>query len=401
MSHVILARQPILDRDKNTYAYELLFRSNEVKIWDSEKATAEVITNSLESIGLNNITGDKPAFINFTAKLIKEGIPDLLSSKQIYLEILEDQEIDEVFLRSIKQYKELDYKIVLDDFIFKENLIKLVELADIIKIDFLATKSIERNKIMKNIKKYNSNVEFLAEKIETNEEFEEAWDLGYKYFQGYFFTKPEIIEGQRISSYKFTYLKLLEELNKKEPNFKLIEKTVKQDVSMSYSLLSTINSAAFGYDVKSIRQAIVLLGIGRLKKWCTLYFLKGLSKNKPDILFKTTLIRGYFADFLAKYFIGENKDLFILGAFSLIDVYLERDIKDILEGISMPANFKSALICREGNLGDLLNFIERFERLNSDELDYYLNKYSLILEDVSKKYIESLKTADQILNDFK
>ena len=401
MSHVILARQPILDRDKNTYAYELLFRSNEVKIWDSEKATAEVITNSLESIGLNNITGDKPAFINFTAKLIKEGIPDLLSSQKIYLEILEDQKVDELFLESIKKYKELDYKIVLDDFIFKENLIKLVELADIIKIDFLATKSIERNKIMKNIKKYNSNVEFLAEKIETNEEFEEAWDLGYKYFQGYFFTKPEIIEGQRISSYKFTYLKLLEELNKKEPNFKLIEKTVKQDVSMSYSLLSTINSAAFGYDVKSIRQAIVLLGIGRLKKWCTLYFLKGLSKNKPDILFKTTLIRGYFADFLAEYFICGNKDLFILGAFSLIDVYLERDIKDILECTSMPGDFKSALINREGNLGDLLNFIERFERLNSDELDYYLNKYSLVLEDVSKKYIESLKTADQILNDFK
>ena len=343
----MVARQPILNREKETVAYELLFRtSNKENTFDGSQATAEVITSSLDLIGLDNLTGGKHAFINFTAKLIKEGIPDLLSSKKIYLEILEDQKVDELFLESIKKYKELDYKIVLDDFIFKENLIKLVELADIIKIDFLATKSIERNKIMKNIKKYNSNVEFLAEKIETNEEFEEAWDLGYKYFQGYFFTKPEIIEGQKISSYKFTYLKLLEELNKKEPNFKLIEKTVKQDVSMSYSLLSTINSAAFGYDVKSIRQAIVLLGIGRLKKWCTLYFLKGLSKNKPDILFKTTLIRGYFADFLAEYFISENKDLFILGAFSLIDVYLERDIKDILECTSMPGDFKSALINR-------------------------------------------------------
>jgi EAL and modified HD-GYP domain-containing signal transduction protein len=199
---------------------------------------------------------------------------------------------------------------------------------------------------------------------------------------------------------KFAYLKLLDELNKKEPNFKLVEKVIKQDVSMSYSLLSIINSAAYGYDVKSIRQAIVLLGIDRLRKWCTLYFLKGLSQDKPDILFKTTLIRGYFAEFLAENFIDEDKELFMLGAFSLIDVYLDRKIEDILNEVSIPSDFRSALIDREGKLGDLLTLIETFNRFDSDKLDYYLNKYSLDLNQVSEKYLESLQIADKILSDF-
>jgi len=400
MPQAVLARQPILDRKKKTFAYELLFRSSENKKWDGEKATAEVITNSIESIGLNNITGNKPAFINFTAKLIKDGIPDLLPSKKVYLEILENQKIDKISLEKIREYKELKYKIVLDDFIFKKDLIELVELADIIKIDFLTTKHNERKQIIKKIRKYNSDVKFLAEKVETHEEFQEAWELGYQYFQGYFFTKPEIIKGEKIDSHKFTYLKLLDELNKKEPNFKLVEKVIKQDVSMSYSLLSIINSAAYGYDVKSIRQAIVLLGIDRLRKWCTLYFLKGLSQDKPDILFKTTLIRGYFAEFLAENFIDEDKELFMLGAFSLIDVYLDRKIEDILNEVSIPSDFRSALIDREGKLGDLLTLIETFNRFDSDKLDYYLNKYSLDLNQVSEKYLESLQIADKILSDF-
>lgn len=400
MPQAVLARQPILDRKKKTFAYELLFRSIENKKWDGEKATAEVITNSIESIGLNNITGNKPAFINFTAKLIKDGIPDLLPSKKVYLEILENQKIDKISLEKIREYKELKYKIVLDDFIFKKDLIELVELADIIKIDFLTTKHNERKQIIKKIRKYNSDVKFLAEKVETHEEFQEAWELGYQYFQGYFFTKPEIIKGEKIDSYKFTYLKLLDELNKKEPNFKLVEKVIKQDVSMSYSLLSIINSAAYGYDVKSIRQAIVLLGIDRLRKWCTLYFLKGLSQDKPDILFKTTLIRGYFAELLADNFIDEDKELFMLGAFSLIDVYLDRNIEDILNEVSIPSDFRSALIAREGRLGNLLKFIETFNRSDSDKLDYYLNKYSLDLNQVSEKYLESLQIADKILSDF-
>lgn len=400
MPQAVLARQPILDRKKKTFAYELLFRSIETKKWDGEKATAEVITNSIESIGLNNITGNKPAFINFTAKLIKDGIPDLLPSKKVYLEILENQKIDQILLEKLREYKKLKYKIILDDFIFKKDLIELVELADIIKIDFLTTKNNERKQIMKKIRKYNSDVKFLAEKVETHEDFQEAWDLGYQYFQGYFFTKPEIIKGEKIDSYKFTYLKLLDELNKKEPNFKLVEKVIKQDVSMSYSLLSIINSAAYGYDVKSIRQAIVLLGIDRLRKWCTLYFLKGLSQDKPDILFKTTLIRGYFAELLADNFIDEDKELFMLGAFSLIDVYLDRNIEDVLNEVSIPSDFRSALIAREGRLGDLLKFIETFNRSDSDKLDYYLNKYSLDLNQVSEKYLESLQIADKILSDF-
>ncbi len=401
MTDSIVGRQPILDRNKNIYAYELLFRSLlKEQVFNGDKATAEVITNSLEFIGLNNITYGKRAFINFTEDLIKEEIPSLLPSEYISIEVLENIEVDDCLMTSIKRLKNDGFQIVLDDFVFKTKFIPLIKIADLIKIDFTLTKGQARRIIVEEIKKhYNSKILFLAEKIENYEEFQTAYNYGYDYFQGFFFNKPDTVSGKKLPSYEINYLKIIDELNINKPNFKKIEEIIKKDISMSYSLLRTINSAAYGYDVKSIGQAISLLGIKKLKKWSTLYFLKGLSNSKPDILFQNTLIRAHMAEQLGEDFniYDREFDLFTLGLFSTIDAYLDRPIEDILPKLSLNITIKNALINRSGILGDLLNLIIIFEQADWNKLTEYKKRYSLNYSEIYDKYVNSIKLTENVL----
>ena len=389
----MVGRQPILDKKENLFAYELLFRSpekNEIK--DGERATAEVITNSLESIGLDNLTQERPAFINFTSKMIKSKIPDILSSEAIYIEILEDVEVDSEILEICRELKSEGFKIVLDDFEFKNSLIDLIKIADIIKIDFLNSTKRERKRTLKLIRnKYNSEVDFLAEKVEDYSDLEEAKKFNYDYYQGFYFTKPDIVSGKKLEPLQLSYNSIIKELNKNDPNFRKIEDIIKQDLSMTYSLLRFVNSAAYVYNINSIRQGIVLLGIDRLRKWSLLYSFKNLSSNKPDILLKTSLVRAYFAESLKKYLEIEG-DLFILGMFSLIDAYLDRDLADILKQVSMKTEFKEALISREGKLGDVLKIIEIYEKSNWKEL----NKFSLSPRIIFEDYLKAIEKAEKI-----
>ncbi|CCU79755.1 Predicted signal transduction protein [Halanaerobium saccharolyticum subsp. saccharolyticum DSM 6643] len=393
MENIMVGRQPILDKKENLFAYELLFRSpKNNEIFDGEKATAEVIMNSLESIGLPNLTQNKPAFINFNTKMIKNKIFDILSSDSIYIEILETVEVDEEILSICKELKSQGFKIVLDDFEFKESLIELVKIADIIKIDFLNTTKKVRKETLYLIKsKYNKDVKFLAEKIENYSHLKEAKKFDYDYYQGFYFTKPDIISGRKVEPFKQSYVNILEELNKEYPDFRQIENYIKQDLSMSYSLLRLVNSAAYGYDINSIRQGIVLLGVDKLKKWSLLYSFKSLNSKKPDILLITSLTRAYFAESLKQH-LDIDEDLFILGMFSLINAYLDRDLKDVLPLISMKSKFKDALISKEGKLGEVIKIIEIYEKSNWQDL----NKYSLDKKAVSNDYLEAIENAEEI-----
>ena len=389
----MVGRQPILDKKENLFAYELLFRSSDKnEITDGEQATADVITNSLESIGLLNLTQNKPAFINFTTKMIKSKIPGILSSESIYIEILEDVKVDQEIVEICRELKREGFKIVLDDFVFKEPLIELIKIADIIKIDFLNSSKKVRKETLNLIKsKYNNEAKFLAEKIENYSDLQEAKEFNYDYYQGFYFTKPDIVSGKKLEPFKLSYVNILEELNKKDPNFRKIEDNIKQDLSMSYSLLRLVNSAAYGYDINSIRQGIVLLGVDKLKKWSLLYSFKNMNNDKPDILLKTSLIRAYFADALKKY-LNIDEDLFILGMFSLINAYLDRDLEEILPQISMKTEFKEALISKEGKLGDVLKIINIYEKSNWGKL----SDYSLDEEVVFNDYLEAIEKAEKI-----
>lgn len=214
---IFLARQPIFDVDEGVFAYEILYRSGRSNAFDGtegDKASSEVIVNTFQTFGIENLSNQKPVFINFTENLIHDEVATLFPKELLVVELLEDIEPTKEIVEKCEELKKMGYKIALDDFLNLQGYDSLVELADIIKIDFMAMDREEIRDILLKFRKYD--IEYLAEKVETRDEFEFAKTLGFKYYQGYFFSKPEIMSSKKLVPIKANYLQLVDIVNKKE-----------------------------------------------------------------------------------------------------------------------------------------------------------------------------------------
>ncbi|MCE5287325.1 MAG: HDOD domain-containing protein [Pelosinus sp.] len=400
---VHVARQPIFDTNFNVFGYELLFRNNFMESYDGtdgEQSTNSVIVNSFLLIGIETLTNGKKAFINFTAKSLKDNIPGMLPKELIAVEVLEDVIPDEEIINACKKLKQDGYMLVLDDFVFSEEFIPIIEMADIIKVDFRITLGQKRREIVQQLKKYP--IKFLAEKVETIEEFEEAVKIGYSYFQGYFFCKPVITSHKNIPQYKVSYLHILQEVNQPELEFKEIEEIIKRDLSLSYQLLKFINSPAFGLKTKinSLHQALVLLGKKELIKWISLISLRHISKDKPGELVLESLLRARFGERLALTIMPKQRaaNVFLIGMFSHIDILLERPLQHILVEMSLAEEIKNALLAKDnGQFSVLYKLILSYEKGDWEEYSKYAKELGIVERDVLNAYRESLVWAHDII----
>ncbi|HHT45782.1 MAG TPA: HDOD domain-containing protein [Firmicutes bacterium] len=398
---IYVARQPIFNKYQEVFAYELLYRSGANKFYSSlngDQASSEVITNSFLLIGLETLTRGKKAFINFTKNLLENDVATLLPNDTIVVEILQDIEPDENTLNACKKLKELGYLLALSDFCYNEKFLPLVELVDIIKINFLTTKKEEREAVVQRIGR--ERVNFLAEKVETMDEYIQAMKFGYSYFQGYFFSRPHILTGKDIPSFKIIYLKILQEINKPELDFDRLEEYIKMDVSLSYKLLKFINSLSFGFrnEIRSIKQALVLLGQKELSKWLSLIALKGIGDNKPDELIITAICRARFCELIAPR-VGlkdRSSDLFLMGMFSLIDAFLDRPMADILPELPISNDIKHALLGGQSRFRDVYELITSYESGNWEQLARQALKLELEEKEVRECYLNSLYMSNKI-----
>ncbi|WP_373844955.1 EAL and HDOD domain-containing protein [Clostridium sp.] len=392
-----IARQPIFDKYNKIHGYELLFRNNNKENKcienDGDKATMEVIKNSMFYIGMDKIVQNKIAFINFTENILTSEIFKIFSPKNTVIEILENVEPSNKVLNACKILKENGFKIALDDFILNKEAKKFIKFADIIKIDFRITQGYKRKKIINTIN--SKKIKFLAEKIETVDEFNESKQYGYTYFQGYYFSKPEIISGKKIPKNKLIYVKLLKEINSKELSIENIENLIRSDISLSYDLLKIVNSAQFYLKnpIKSIRHALIYFGEIKIKKWVNLTCVKAISNDKPEIIMINTLLRAYFAELIfIKSGISENSfSAFLTGMFSLIDIILERPLKEILQELFLPNSVKNALLEEEDNYySKTLKLIIAYEKEKWDEVACLILNFNLKNKDLINAYFEAI-----------
>ena len=400
---IFLGRQPIFDKKEKTYGYELLFRSGRSNAYDGKDAvssTSYVLSAAFTTFDIEKVVHGKRAFINFPTPLLINGTPELFPKEILVIEVLEDVEPTQELIEALKEFKKKGYIIALDDFVYSENLDSLVELADIIKVDFILTKGEARGIIIEELLAINPTLFFLAEKVETREEFDEAKKFGYKYFQGYFFTKPVIISTKDVSAYKITYLRLLKEVRGEDFDFNKIEEILKSDVSLPYKLLKYINSAYFSIknEIKSIKQALVLLGIEGIRKWLTVVLLGNLAEDKPEELAALSIVRGRFCELLGEKLNLKDKvnELFLVGLFSLIDTMIGRPKQEILEEIYLVQEVKDALLGKKNILSDILNLVISWEERKEEDLFYYMEKLKLKEEDVEETYWNALKWASNI-----
>lgn len=396
---VYVARQPIFYKNKKLYGYELLFRdgiSNVFPVIDGDTATSKLLSNSFLSIGMNQLVGGKTAFINFTQGLLVKRIPMMFPVEKMVVEILEDVEPDEQVINACLDIVSAGYAIALDDFVFKAELRPLIELASIIKIDFKLTPIEQIDQMVRLFKGYN--VKLLAEKIETYNEFEIALSMGFIYFQGNFFSKPEIISGQEIVPAKISLLQIVGEANKKNCSFEKLEKLISREVSISYKLLRYINSAYFrrSCEISSIKHAIILLGEREIKRFISMVATAELASDKPHELVRSSIIRARFCELL-----GMNSQngadisgLFLMGLFSLIDAMLDNKMADIMNRLPLSKNIKEALLEEKGDLADYLRLVSSYEAANWEECSLMVSKIELNENDIPGFYQDAVIWAD-------
>jgi len=397
---VFVGRQPIFDRQKNVFGYELLYRSsgqtNAYVHDDGEQASRRVIHSSLNVIGLSELTGHKKAFINFTRKLLISAEYEVLSPGSCVIELLETVEPDAEILSACQAAKDAGYLLALDDFVFSAKYEPLLALADILKIDFLACDRATRKSIADQFG--GRNMLLLAEKIEKHEDFNEALELGYSYFQGYFFCKPQIISQADIPAFKQNYLRFIQAVNAPALNFDQLEDVVKHDIALSTKLLRYLNSSSMGmsHTISSIKQALTLLGEKPLRRWASLVALAALGEDKPTELVLTALVRARFCELLATTLglAGRELDLFLMGLLSALDALTDRPLSEVITQIPLPHDLTAALLGANNTFSRALGLAQAFERGIPARLSAVLAQLKLPLEQTSEVYQQAVIWAD-------
>ncbi len=379
--NVYVARQPVFNNGKKIFGYELLFRNGFQNVFpniDGDIATSHVLSNTFFSFELKELLGNKPGLINFTKDLILQKTPLLFPPKHIIIEVLENIEPDRVILEALKEFKKKGFTIALDDFVYHEKFRPMMELCRIIKFDLMATPLDSLADIIKDIQE-NFDITLLAEKVETYEEFEQAKKMGFHLFQGYFFSKPEILSKKDISVGHIALLKLINEVGRNDFDFNKIENIIKKDVSVSFKLLKFINSAYFGRPspINTIKDAMAYLGMNELRKFIHIIAVSDLGQDKPAELIRASVIRARMCELcgtiLKTHF--STEELFTLGLFSLMDALLDKPMEDILKSISFSQKIKAALLQKDKEFTKILNIIISFEQGD------WKNKFYTVMSD--------------------
>lgn len=401
---VFVARQPILDINKNVVYYELLFRGDKNNYYnevDGDKATLEVIKNSFTLIGMGNLTNSKRAFINFTERLLLEETALLLPIDMVVIEILETVSPTKKLIECCRKLKSLGYTLALDDFVFKKEYESLIELADYIKVDFRITTGSERKRVINRVK--NKNVKFLAEKVETMEEFNEAVKMGYSYFQGFFFSKPTIVSAKEMPSSTLNNFELFRYINQDDYDLSSIENIIKKDVSLSYKLLKYINSASFGLRTKihSIKQALVLMGNQEFMKWATLVTMRNFNDKNNEAIIDTSIVRARFGETIALKADLETRasDVFIMGMFSDIDVLLGQPMEKALLDIPISEDIKAALQGEENIFFYIKQLILNYEKADWDRFSFYAKLLGIKEVEVPVLYTDAVIWSAQMMQE--
>jgi len=392
-NEVLVARQPICAANQKTLGYELLFRSsleNRAIIDDPDLATAQVIVNSFMEIGLDKIVGPSLAFINVTREFILGNHCRSLPSDRVVFEILENTIPDRELMNALTALSASGYRFALDDYDFGSQTRPLIPFCDFVKVDLRAVQRADVEDQLKSL----ANVKLLAEKVETLEEYDFCKRVGFDYFQGYYFSKPNIIQGTKIPTNKVSVFRLLAKLRDPEVSPRDLEAIVGQDISLSYKLLRYINSAYLGLKkkVESVGHAVRMVGTEHIRLLASLIMLTSMD-GKPRELVVLSLIRAKMCELLAMRLGLPNQDAFFtVGLFSALDAFLDCSMNDALDKLPLSDEIKRALTDGAGPLGEILQTVLSYEHLGSDPSEIKLNPSSM-----RSAYMESVCWGDQLM----
>jgi c-di-GMP-related signal transduction protein len=399
---IFIARQPIFNIHKKLFAYELLYRGTKTSNLDNasgNKATTSVLSSAFLTEGIDKISGVRPCFINFTRDLLLQNLPASFPKALIVVEILEDVPPSPEIVKICRKLRTDGYSIALDDFVYDPSLDPLISIADIIKID-LRISSIDT--IIKTMRRLSSfKGKYLAEKIESYDDLNKISKLGFSYFQGYFFCKPERIRITEVDSSKISLMNLLAEVNRKSTSLKTLEKIIQNDVGLSFKLLRYINSSYFYRLTKidSIGHAITYLGEREFRRFIILVLISELATDKPTELVKLAVVRAKMGELLARETVLREREdeIFLLGLFSLLDAMLDIPMEHICKRLSLNDRLKNALVDGTGQYSPYLQAVISYERCEKISCIEALQEIGLGVQNLHRVYLEAISFAESVL----
>lgn len=396
-----IARQAILNRDKSLYAYELLFRdgiNNAFPDISAEAATANLIENSQFQFNVADITQQRPAFINFSEQAILDDLPSVMPKRDIVIEVLETVRPTENVFNSLRSLKERGYSLALDDYDFNPQWDQILHIIDIVKVDLQISSWAQIQTLKNTAKKYSFKL--LAEKVETYEEFQTCLSNGFDFFQGYFFSKPEMIQKRALTANQSIYIQLLQASTNSEMDFDQISRIMSCDVSLSYKLLRYVNAPihATVRRIESLRQAVVFLGEQEIKKFVAVLTAAQLGENKPSELIRLSMVRARMCELVA---MGSNLKIdadkaFLTGMFSTLEAILDEPIETIVARIDLSDDIQQALLNQKGPLAYCLAVTLFYERANWPRVQALSKRLGISESELAKSYLDALNWANAL-----
>ena len=401
VTSVFVARQPIFDSKERLFAYELLYRRNALAqradVEDTHFMSADVIVGTFLGVGMDALTGNAFGFVNFGREQLVSDSWQLLERDRVVIELLETVACDDETIAACRRLVDAGYRLALDDYEIDPRTAPLLELASIVKLDVLG-RTPEQIQTIASAFRSQKNLKLLAERVETSEVRDQCVALGFEYFQGYFYSKPETITNQDVAASELATMRLLNLLQDPRATESDIESAFSTDLALCYKLLRMVNAAAVGgRGIESIPHAVRLVGRQALHRWVALLFVSSLGRG-TDVnreLALSAITRARMCELVARA--GRNSrdpgSAFVTGMLSLIDVLLKVPMSKVLDQIDLSPEIAQALLRREGDAARPLTLVEAYERGEWDAVQTLARDGALVEHEIPGLYFDSLRWA--------
>jgi EAL and modified HD-GYP domain-containing signal transduction protein len=395
-----VARQPILDQAGGVFGYELLYRgaaTDTACAAEGDVASARVFADTVLSLGLDTLTVGRLAFVNLTRSMLVNDAGMLLPPAATVLELREDIAIDGEVIDACRRLHTAGHTLALDDFVAGSDAEVLLPYSKFVKVDVLATPPGDWAGLAARLKP--QHVRMIAEKVETAAVVKEAHAAGYHLFQGYFFCKPTTFSSSAIPGRQLVYLNLLSALSRPDLTVRQLEDLVKHDVSLTYRVIRCVNSAAFGQrrEIQSIRQALVMMGIGQIRKWASVWALAGFNTGGTSETVTVALLRARSCELVGEKLLGgDASSYFLLGLCSLLDVMLCRPMRTVLEEMPLPMGIRNALLGEPNSERSILDMVIAYQSGDFDAAEATARRTGLQAAMLPEVYTDALRWAREL-----
>jgi len=387
---IFVGRQAIVDRHERVVAYELLYRSSSsaqfADFEEIEQAAVRVIVNTFASLGMEAVLGQAQGFFNVTARVFRSELVEAMPRERVLIEVLELVEPTPEIVARCRELSSAGFKIALDDWVVDDPRASLLPFADVVKVDLPSVAPRALRKLVRTLREHD--VQLLAEKVETPEQFTSCHKLGFDLFQGYYFARPVVLEGKQLEASKRTLLALLQQITSEAETREIVE-TLKQDTRLGLNLLRLVNTAGHAVRVRlqTIEDAVRHLGQQQLGRWVAilLYADDGDAPMRSPLL-TTAAHRGRLMELLvgaveeSEDRPGQSERAFLVGMLSLADALLGLPLESIVGELRVSEEIARALVHHEGELGQLLCLAEAIERGDLEKFEPELHARDLDLE---------------------